>query len=554
MRAIVREGGLLPIQSAALAGVSAAVSSSSDLGLRPVRFAFLSLYDKGGLQELAACLARHGAEFVSSGGTAKALRDLGHQVTEVSQVTGAPEVLGGRVKTLHPKIHAGILARPEDADEAVLDEMGVRRIDLVCVNLYPFLDALAGGEQPPVEMIDIGGPASLRAAAKNHAACVAVGDRGEYAALMEELDANGGATGAAFRRGQAARVFAMCAAYDAAVASWMADAEAPEAEARAQAAARLAGGLVGPGRTSPLRYGENPHQAARLHRLGEGGVPSAQVLQGKELSYNNILDADSAYACLRHLGGGHACAIVKHANPCGVAVGASQGEAWQKALATDSTSAFGGIIAFSRPLEADTAQAILDFGFVEVIMAPQISPQAAQLLAKRKALRLLELPLYPPGEPPMPHYQSVQGGLLEQEQDSLSDDPPSWQLATAAAPTEQQRDDLAFAFLVCRQLKSNAVVFARDGATLGLGGGQSSRVSSVRIAVQKAEEAGLSLQGSVLASDAFFPFSDGLELALDAGATAVVQPGGSRRDDEVIAAADARGAAMLLSGRRHFRH
>ena len=407
-------------------------------------------------------------------------------------------------------------------------------------------------------MIDIGGPASLRAAAKNHAACVAVGDPGEYAALTEELDANGGATGAAFRRGQAARVFARCAAYDAAVASWMADAEAPEAQERAQAVARLvggvAGGLAGPGRTSPLRYGENPHQAARLHRLGEGGVPSARVLQGKELSYNNILDADSAYACLRHLGGGHACAIVKHANPCGVAVGASQGEAWQKALATDSTSAFGGIIAFSRPLQADTAQAILDFGFVEVIMAPQFEPQAAQLLAKRKALRLLELPLYPPGAPPVPHYQSVEGGLLEQEQDSLPDDPQAWTLATKAAPTGAQRDDLAFAFLVCRQLKSNAVVFARDGATLGLGGGQSSRVSSVRIAVQKAQEAGLSLQGSVLASDAFFPFSDGLELALDAGAAAVVQPGGSRRDDEVIAAADARGAAMLLSGRRHFRH
>jgi phosphoribosylaminoimidazolecarboxamide formyltransferase/IMP cyclohydrolase len=518
----------------------------------PVRRALISVSDKSGLLDLAQALAARGIELLSTGGTAKALAAAGIKVREVADFTGSPEIMDGRVKTLHPKIHGGLLGR-RGTDDAVMAREGILPIDLLVVNLYPFAATIAKpgvSYDEAIENIDIGGPAMLRGAAKNHADVSVVVDPADYPALLAELDASNGATRFAFRARLAAKAFAHTASYDSLVAGYLARQHPVVAEPFPQ---DLGLGLT---RIATLRYGENPHQRAAFYRTAGAAadnIASARITQGKELSFNNIADADTALECVRQFER-EACVIVKHANPCGVATAASLREAYELAYRTDPTSAFGGIIAFNRPLDAATAQLILERQFVEVLVVPELLAGAPDALATKPNVRVLVTGPLLPHPAPERELRSVGGGVLVQERDDGWLDADDVQVVTRRAPTPQELRDLLFAWRVCKYVKSNAIVFARDEATVGVGAGQMSRVYSSRIGAIKAEDAGLTVRGAVMASDAFFPFRDGVEVAAQQGVTAVIQPGGSMRDAEVIAAADEAGLAMVFTGMRHFRH
>ena len=528
---------------------------SPTTGPRPIRRALISVSDKSGIAPFARALVERGVALMSTGNSARTLAEAGLPVTEVAAVTGSPEMLDGRVKTLHPAIHGGLLARRDRPDHlATLAEHGIGEIDLLVSNLYPFAQTVASGagREDCVENIDIGGPALIRAAAKNHEFVTVVTDPVDYDAVLAEIVANNGATSLALRRRLARKAYALTASYDAAIASWFAKDEGVAFPETLVGAARL---------VEETRYGENPHQKAALYRNDEQrpGVATARQVQGKELSYNNYADTDAAFELVAELAE-PAVAIIKHANPCGVALGRGLQDAWDRALACDPVSAFGGIVAVNRKLDAATAAAIAEI-FVEVVIAPDADPAAAEALARRRDLRLLltgGLP-DPKAEGWMVH--SLSGGLLVQQRDRVTATRDMLKVVTKRAPSDSEILDLLFADTVAKHVKSNAIVFVKNGATVGIGAGQPSRVDSVKIAAAKAVEmgraAGLSeppTRGSVVASDAFYPFADGLEEAIKAGATAAIQPGGSRRDAEVIAAADAAGIAMVFTGIRHFRH
>ena len=526
-------------------------SPAADL---PIKRALLSVSDKAGLLELARDLAKRGIELISTGGTAAALRQAGLAVRDVSAVTGFPEMMDGRVKTLHPKVHGGLLAIRGNAehDKAARDH-GIAPIDLLVVNLYPFEATVAKGADYDtcIENIDIGGPAMIRAAAKNHAGVTVVVDAGDYARVLAEIDGNNGATTFALRRELAFKAYAHTAAYDGAISNWL-GAVIDHPEGKAEGFPRTF--TVQMKKAQSMRYGENPHQKAAFY-VGvarEGTVSGARQLQGKELSYNNIADTDAALECVKSFTERPACVIVKHANPCGVAEAHSLIAAYDRAYKTDPESAFGGIIAFNRELDAETARAIVDRQFVEVIIAPSVTPDAEAACAAKKNVRLLVSGAWPAMPADRLDYKKVAGGLLVQDADLALYD--TLEVATKRKPSERELADLLFAWKVAKFVKSNAIVYARDLATIGVGAGQMSRVNSSRIAVIKAEMAGLDVKRSVVASDAFFPFADGLLAAAEAGATAVIQPGGSMRDKEVIEAADAKGLAMIFTGMRHFRH
>ncbi len=525
-------------------------------GAIPIRRALLSVTDKTGIVEFATGLRAHGVELLSTGATARALRESGLPVQEVADYTGFPELMGGRLKSLHPKIYGGLLGRRGE-DDAAMAEHGIAPIDLAVVNLYPFRQTVARADcrlADAVESVDIGGPAILRAAAKNHAGAAPVVDIADYAPLLRELDAHAGALSAATRFALASKAFSHTATYDAEIANYFAScaAEPPHAPGDGRPPPTLHLSLR---RAQALRYGENAQQRAALY-LADGGAPQgalalAEQLHGKALSYNNIADADTALACVRDLRA-PACVIVKHANPCGVAL-SDTGllAAYDAAYACDPVSAFGGVIAFNRQLDGETASAMLERQFVEVALAPSIAPEALAILASKPNLRVLRCGEAPraPGRPLA--FRSVDGGLLAQELDLAEPPGETLRVVTRRKPNERELADLLFAWRVAMHVKSNAIVYARDGRTVGIGAGQMSRVFSVRIAALKARDAHLELAGSVLASDAFFPFRDGID---EAGATAVIQPGGSMRDNEVITAADEHDIAMLFTGSRHFRH
>jgi phosphoribosylaminoimidazolecarboxamide formyltransferase/IMP cyclohydrolase len=526
--------------------------------LVPVRRALVSLSDKAGLEALAAGLARHDVEIVSTGGTAAKLRELGARVRDISDLTGFPEMMDGRVKTLHPKVHGALLGVRDDPDHAAaMAEHGIAPIDLAVVNLYPFLNTvLSGAERDTIiENIDIGGPSMVRSAAKNHAHVAIVTDPADYAALLEQLDANGGTT-LEFRKTLAAKAFALTAAYDSTISQWFAFADQGERFPQTWTRASTL--------KMPLRYGENPHQQAALYLpVGPAahGIAQAEQVQGKELSYNNLNDASAALELVAEFRDGPpTVVIVKHANPCGVATRDRLIDAWTEALACDSVSAFGGIVAVNRPLDAETAAAITGI-FTEVVVAPDADDAARALFAKKKNLRLLLT-----GELPDPARGGqtvavIAGGILVQDRDNGMVARDALKIVTKREPTEQELRDCLFAWTVAKHVKSNAIVYARDGVTAGIGAGQMNRRDSARIAAIRAVEAAAAngwaeprTVGSAVASDAFFPFADGLLAAAEAGATAVIQPGGSIRDDEVIAAADEAGLAMVFTGMRHFRH
>ncbi|OUI86629.1 phosphoribosylaminoimidazolecarboxamide formyltransferase [Acetobacter sp. DmW_043] len=519
----------------------------------PVRRALVSVSDKTGLLDLGRALAAHNVEILSTGGSAKALRDAGLPVTEVSDYTGFPEILDGRVKTLVPKIHGGILGRRDlPAHVAQMHEHGIGPIDLVVVNLYPFEKTVASGAgaEDCIENIDIGGPALIRAAAKNHDHVVVLTDTRQYDGFIDML--NKGGTTQAQRFAYAGAAYARTAAYDAAIAAWFA----------AQTGDFLPDSFTVSGqRAEVLRYGENPHQQAAFYKNGSArpGVATAVQVQGKALSYNNINDTDAAFEAVAEFDK-PAVVIVKHANPCGVAVASSLTQAWKNALRCDSVSAFGGIVALNRTLDAATAEEIAGI-FTEVIVAPDAEEEAKAVLARKKNLRLLLTGGLPDPAEAGVVVRSVAGGFLAQTRDCGRITPETLKVVTKRAPSPQEMEDLIFAFQVAKHVKSNAIVYAKDKATVGVGAGQMSRVDSAQIAASKSAQAARNAgqdtpltQGSVAASDAFFPFADGLEAIVAAGATAVIQPGGSIRDDEVIAAADAAGIAMVLTGMRHFRH
>lgn len=526
--------------------------------LVPVRRALLSVSDKTGLAGFAASLHKAGVELISTGGTARAIADAGIAVTDVSDVTGFPEIMDGRVKTLHPAVHGALLGIRDDPEHLrAMRQHGIQPIDLVVVNLYPFEEVRFSGADyaATVENIDIGGPAMVRAAAKNHAYVAVVTDTDDYAPLVNALDMNFGSLSLAFRKMLAAKAFARTAAYDAAISQWLAEALSVEHPLYRAFGGRLA---------SVMRYGENPHQNAGFYLTGDKrpGVATARQLQGKQLSYNNINDTDAAFEQVAEFDPERsaAVAIVKHANPCGVAVAPTLKAAYEKALACDPVSAFGGIVAVNRTLDAEAAEEIVKV-FTEVIIAPGVTPEAEAIVAARKNLRLLVADGLPDPRAAGAAVKSVAGGLLVQSRDNAAVEDLDLKVVTKRAPTGAEMEDLRFAFRVAKHVKSNAIVYARDGATVGIGAGQMSRVDSSRIAARKAEDAAATAgiaqpltRGSVVASDAFFPFADGLLAAVEAGATAVIQPGGSMRDDEVIAAADARGIAMVFTGVRHFRH
>ena len=515
----------------------------------PIRRALISVSDKAGVVPLAQALVAHGAEVLSTGGSARVLREAGVAAIEVADHTGFPEILDGRVKTLVPQVHGGLLGRRDDpAHLAQMAEHGIAPIDLVCVNLYPFERTVAGGAGPGecVENIDIGGPAMIRSAAKNFAHVAVLTDVAQYEAFLAELAAGG--TTLALRTRLAGEAYARTAAYDAAIAAWFARDEAFPA--------RLT--LSGTKRQG-LRYGENPHQQAAFYVNGtRPGVATARQVQGKELSYNNLNDTDAAFECVAEFDG-PTVAIIKHANPCGIATARTLAEAWDMALRCDPTSAFGGIVAVNRTLDAEAAERIARI-FTEVIIAPAVDEAAMAILARKKNLRLLLTGGLPDPAAPGLSIKTVAGGFLAQSRDAGRVMVADLQTVTQRAPSRAELADLIFAFRVCKHVKSNAIVHAKDGATTGIGAGQMSRVDSARIAAWKGEEAGRAAgvapltEGGVVASDAFFPFADGLEAAIAAGATAVIQPGGSMRDAEVIAAADKAGVAMVLTGMRHFRH
>ncbi len=512
--------------------------------------ALISVSDKSGIVDFARSLHQQDVEILSTGGTARLLAQSGIPVIEVGDYTGFPEMMDGRVKTLHPKVHGGILGR-RGTDEAVMAEHGIPPIDMIVVNLYPFEATVANPEcdlPTAIENIDIGGPTMLRAAAKNHAAVTVVTDAADYHRILEEMAANSGAVSDATRFDLAVKAFEHTARYDGAIANYL--------------GTRTSGEVADFPRTLSLqlqqvqtmRYGENPHQKAAFfieHNVTEAGIATARQLQGKALSYNNIADTDAALECVKQFDEGPACVIVKHANPCGVALGDNLLEAYERAYSTDPESAFGGIIAFNRELDGETAKAIVERQFVEVIIAPGISAAAAEVVSAKKNVRLLACGEWPEQGARL-DYKRVNGGLLVQDADLALHS--ELKVVTRRAPTEQEMVDLLFTWRVAKYVKSNAIVYGRNGMTIGVGAGQMSRINSARIAGIKAEHAGLEVPGSVMASDAFFPFRDGLDNAAAAGIAAVIQPGGSMRDEEVIAAADEHDIAMLFTGMRHFRH
>ncbi len=527
----------------------------TDNSRRPIERALISVFDKTGLVPLAEALVRRGVTILSTGGTARALAGAGVAVIDIAAETGFPEMLDGRVKTLHPALHGGILARRDRADDAAaLAAHGIRPIDLVIVNLYPFAATVARGADRAacIENIDIGGPSLIRGAAKNHEFVAVLTDPADYAPFLAEFAAEGGGTTLALRRRLAARAFARVAAYDAQIAGWMA---AEEGESLPDPL------VVGGRRVQRLRYGENPHQQAALYVGGapRPGVATARQVQGKELSYNNLNDTDAAFELVAEFDE-PAVAIIKHANPCGVARGADLADAYAKALACDPVSAYGGILAVNRPLDAASAAAMSKL-FLEVVIAPSATEEACAILARKPALRLLLADGLPDPAAPGLTLRSLAGGWLAQTRDAGRVTAATLTTVTRRAPDAAELADLLFAFRVCKHVKSNAIVFAKGGATVGIGAGQTSRVDSARIARWKAEEtarqAGCAVpptRGAVVASDAFFPFADGLLACAEAGAVAAIQPGGSIRDAEVIAAADAHGMAMVVTGMRHFRH
>ena len=527
--------------------------------LVPVRRALISLSDKTGLEELAAGLARHSVEIVSTGGTAAKLRQSGAKVRDISDLTGFPEMMDGRVKTLHPKVHGGLLGVRDNPDHlAAMEAHGIEPIDLVIVNLYPFLSTVMSGAERDavIENIDIGGPSMVRSAAKNHAHVAIVTDPADYRELLTELDASGGATTMELRRRLAAKAFALTAEYDSTISQWFAFADQGERWPESWTfASRL---------KMPLRYGENPHQMAALYvPIGPvvHGVAHATKVQGKELSYNNLNDANAALELVSEFRDGPpTVVIVKHANPCGVATRDSLPDAWKEALACDSVSAFGGIVATNRPLDQATAEAITDI-FTEVVVAPDADEAAKAVFAKKKNLRLLLTGALPDPARGGTSLALIAGGLLVQDRDNGIVNRDRLKCVTRRQPTEQELRDCLFAWTIAKHVKSNAIVYAKDGVTAGIGAGQMNRRDSARIAAIRAKEAADAngwleprTVGSAVASDAFFPFADGLLAAAQAGATAVIQPGGSIRDDEVIAAADEAGLAMLFTSMRHFRH
>ena len=520
-----------------------------------IKQALLSVSDKAGLVEFARGLAAHGVRLLSTGGTAKLLQEAGLKVTEVADYTGFPEMLDGRVKTLHPKVHGGILARRDlPAHVDAIEKAGIPTIDLVVVNLYPFTQTVAKPGctlDEAIENIDIGGPAMVRSAAKNHSHVAVVTDPADYAAILKEMDSSGGAVGAETRFRLAQKAFSHTSAYDGAISNYLTSRE-PAGEAARQFSARLNMQFE---LAQDLRYGENPHQQAAFYRdldSAAGTLARYRQLQGKELSYNNIADSDAAWECVRTFDE-TACVIVKHANPCGVAIAGSAVEAYRKAFSTDPTSAFGGIIAFNREVDEATAREVSQ-QFVEVVIAPAISRAALEVFGAKANIRVLEVPLPRDGGSNALDVKRVGGGLLVQTPDALNVGKSELKVVTKLAPTPDQLADLLFAWRVAKFVKSNAIVFCGGGKTLGVGAGQMSRVDSARIASIKAQNANLTLAGSAVASDAFFPFRDGVDVVADAGARAIIQPGGSVRDAEVIAAADEKGIAMVFTGVRHFRH
>ncbi len=536
----------------------APTGASPQEGLVRVRRALISVSDKTGLVELARALAARGIELLSTGGTARAMREAGLEVREVHEVTGFPEMMDGRVKTLHPRIHGGLLAlRDAPAHVAAMDEHGIPAIDLLVLNLYPFERTVQRGadEAETIENIDIGGPAMIRSAAKNHRFVAVVTDPADYAALNAELDAHDGATTLDFRRRMAARAFRRTAAYDAAIARWFG----------ARLDETLGERLVFAGeRAMVLRYGENPHQRAALYLDPfdpRPGAARARQIQGKALSYNNLNDTDAAFELVAEFGDETpTVAIIKHANPCGVAQADTLVEAYRRALKCDPVSAFGGIVAMNRPLDAETAEEIVGI-FTEVVIAPQVSEEARAIVAAKKNLRLLETGGMPDPAAPGLEVRRIAGGFLVQTRDDGRVTREMLKVVTKRAPSARELEDLLFAFRVVKHVKSNAIVYVKDRMTVGIGAGQMNRRDSARIAAIRAREAaetagekGSLAEGSVVASDAFFPFADGLLEAVRAGATAVIQPGGSIRDEEVIAAADEAGLAMVFTGMRHFRH
>ncbi|WP_095012406.1 bifunctional phosphoribosylaminoimidazolecarboxamide formyltransferase/IMP cyclohydrolase [Tsuneonella mangrovi] len=521
--------------------------------------ALLSVSDKDGLADLGAKLAKGGVELVSTGGTARALREAGLNVRDVSDLTGFPEMMDGRVKTLHPMVHGGLLAVRDDPDHAAaMEAHDIGAIDLVVVNLYPFVETVKSGADRDtiIENIDIGGPSMVRSAAKNHRYVTIITDPADYDELLSELAANNGATTLDFRKRMAAKAFAATAAYDAAISQWFAYADQQEKFPAMVSMTRVLAG--------PLRYGENPHQDAALYLPGGphvAGLPQAEQVQGKALSYNNYNDANAAFELAAEFRGQDpAVVIVKHANPCGVAQRGTLLEAWHDALACDSVSAFGGIVATNVPLDGPTAEAICQI-FTEVVVAPGADDAAKAAFAKKKNLRLLLTGDLPDPRRPGQTLAIIAGGILVQDRDNGAISTDDLKVVTERAPTEQELKDCLFAWTVARHVKSNAIVYAKDGATAGIGAGQMNRRDSSRIAAMKAAEAAekygwgqAKTVGSAVASDAFFPFADGLLAAAEAGATAVIQPGGSIRDEEVIAAANEAGLAMVFTGMRHFRH
>ncbi len=511
---------------------------------KTVKRALISVSDKSGIVEFAQSLVQHGVEILSTGGTAKTLAEKGVAVVEVSEVTGFPEIMGGRVKTLHPKIHGGILGR-RDTDAAVMESHGITGIDLVVVNLYPFQQTIAKpgcSFDDAIENIDIGGPAMIRAAAKNHRDVTIVTSADDYTRVLAELDSGNGVSDET-RLALAQKAFAHTAGYDAAIASYL---DAANAEL-------LNLQFV---KKQDLRYGENPHQSAAFYRENTPpgqSIASAHQLQGKDLSFNNIADSDAALECVKQFSD-TACVIVKHANPCGVAIAETIEQSYELAYRTDPVSAFGGIIAFNKPLNAATAKLIVDRQFAEVILAPTIEPAALEVLSEKPNIRVLSVGENKSSEAPGRDYRRVNGGLLVQDNDDLVIKEADLKIVTAASPDEKQLGDLLFAWKVVKFVKSNAIVFCDNGATIGVGAGQMSRVYSAKIASIKAQDADLEIAGGVMASDAFFPFRDTVDQAAELGVKAIIQPGGSMRDDESITAANEHGIAMVFTGARHFRH
>jgi len=518
-----------------------------------IKRALISVSDKAGIVEFAKGLSRYGVEILSTGGTASMMREAGLTVKDVSEHTGYPEMLDGRVKTLHPKIHGGLLGlRDNPAHVAKMAEHDITPIDMVVVNLYPFEATVANPDctlEDAIENIDIGGPTMLRSAAKNNQSVTVLVDPADYATVLDEMNANDGAVSRETNFRLALKVYQRTAAYDAAISNWLGkrvDAESAHFPSALTFQYQ---------RTEVMRYGENPHQKAAFYvesNIQEASIATARQLQGKQLSYNNIADTDAALECVKQFNDGPACVIVKHANPCGVAYGETLLDAYQRAFSTDTESAFGGIIAFNRELDAATAQAIVDQQFVEVIIAPKVGSGVSEIVAAKKNVRLLECGAWP--EQPLPRFdlKRVNGGMLVQDLDlELT---AELKVVSKRPPTEAEMKDLLFTWRVAKFVKSNAIVYGKDGMTIGVGAGQMSRVNSARIAAIKAEHAGLEVKGAVMASDAFFPFRDGIDNAAAVGISAVIQPGGSIRDEEVIAAADEHGMAMVFTGMRHFRH